>query len=714
MATSYDFREALKLCSETSETEYSHADLALERVKSVLQSLQKETDAIVARTAVQPGTATSAARSRLTELTRLLHAETTDSVDTVRESLTRKKARLSKFTVTLFGRTMVGKSTIREAVTRGDGETIGKGAQRTTRDIREYEWNQLRIIDTPGIGAFDGAADRDLALSVIDESDVLLFLVSSDGIQESSFCGMRQLRNQNKPMVFVLNVKLDLTQPIYMRRFIRCPEAYLGGEAIRGHVSRIRKLAVDELGMRRPTIIPIHAQAAYFATRQKYAMSADTLHRSSGIDALVRALTFDVKRRGPVRRIRTILDGTIVKLTDVEEMLGEQAKLVNRAAKDLKAKFSDVEAWLDDYLRGLDARIARRTSELIRPLRDSVSSFVDENIEQKDVRARWHNRVNKAGIELAIRRALEQVLDEVRGRLEVFNREITFDFGIGREFEPVGPEQYDPFDIKRTLRWTSAVGTALVGVFAVAGLLNPMGWIPLGVTVAPYVFSWFFRDREKKLQRRKATVAKELRRQIDKMELQIAQDMREWCNKNIDRRLGRGVRHSTRKLYHGMFGLARAIWAAADSCSKELETLNRRLVERCGILVGCPPGDTIDAIVRDPGVRAKLSWASSSAGDRSFCREVGKALDEWIDGIVQGPKRQMVACALTPAEVSAQKVYFDSARTRAIVPLPQSEIGRAIGKHGNNVRLASRLLRIRVQVVDQRRWGGSTSTRTGT
>lgn len=718
METSYDYREALALCSETAKTEYSRVCLSLDRAKSILQNLRQETDDVVVRTAVQHGTATSAARSRLTELTRLLHAATSDSVDAVRESLTRKKELLSRFTVTLFGRTMVGKSTLIEAVTRGNGKTIGKGAQRTTRDIREYDWNQLRMIDTPGVGAYDGAVDRDRAFSVIDESDVLLFLVSSDGIQASSFCEMRKLRSQNKPMVFVLNVKFDLTHP--MRRFVRCPEAYLGDEAIRGHVSRICKLAVDKLGMRRPTIVPIHAQAAYFATRQKYAKSADALHRSSGIDTLVRTLTFDVKRRGPVRRIRTILDDTIIKLMDIEEMLREQAKIVNRYAKELEAKFSEIGAWLDDYLHGLNARLARSAAELIRPLRGSVSSFVDENIEQRDVGIRWDNRVNDVGIDLGMKRILEQVLDEVRGRLEAFSREIKFDVEIGGKLGSVGPEQYDPFDIKRTLRWTFAGGSALASVAAVlvrlvgaASFLNPVAMIAVGVGVTAFVFSWLFQDREKKVQRRKASVAKQLRQQIDEMELKIAQDMTKWCDENITRRLIRGIRHETRDLYHDMFSLARAIRTAADSIGKELEALNRRLIVRCGTLVGVPPADTIDAIARDPGVRAKFAW-TSSAGDTSFCREVGKALDEWIDGIVQGPKRQMVADALAPANALAEKVYFDNARTRAIVPLPQSDMGLAIGEHGNNVRLASRLLKIQVQVVDQRRWGGSASTEAGT
>ena len=45
------------------------------------------------------------------------------------------------FSITLFGRTMAGKSTLMEILTHGKGESIGKGSQRTTRDVRTYILN---------------------------------------------------------------------------------------------------------------------------------------------------------------------------------------------------------------------------------------------------------------------------------------------------------------------------------------------------------------------------------------------------------------------------------------------------------------------------------------------------------------------------------------------------------------------------------------------
>ncbi|WP_201764279.1 GTPase [Halalkalibacterium ligniniphilum] len=70
-----------------------------------------------------------------------------------------EKENLSTLTVTLFGRTKAGKSTIRETLTNGDSESIGRGAQRTTRNIKEYYLKNLIIIDTLGISAYEGEED---------------------------------------------------------------------------------------------------------------------------------------------------------------------------------------------------------------------------------------------------------------------------------------------------------------------------------------------------------------------------------------------------------------------------------------------------------------------------------------------------------------------------------------------------------------------------
>lgn len=69
----------------------------------------------------------------------------------------------TSFSITLFGRTMAGKSTLMEILIHGNGDSIGKGAQRTTRDVRTYIYKNLQITDVPGIAAFEGEDDENIA-----------------------------------------------------------------------------------------------------------------------------------------------------------------------------------------------------------------------------------------------------------------------------------------------------------------------------------------------------------------------------------------------------------------------------------------------------------------------------------------------------------------------------------------------------------------------
>ncbi len=209
MGRSGGYHRALDECARVAREEFGVANQAFHDAEEIGMRLKMAVRS-VARRAPADGAAVEDARTRLQELETKLEKTLSNSLRKAGFALHAKQSALNRFTVTLFGRTMAGKSTIREALTCGDGATIGKGAQRTTRDVREYTWNSLRIIDTPGIGAYEGDEDRAQALSVIDETDVVLFLVSSDGIQEESFKGMQELRQQNKPLLFVLNVKRDL------------------------------------------------------------------------------------------------------------------------------------------------------------------------------------------------------------------------------------------------------------------------------------------------------------------------------------------------------------------------------------------------------------------------------------------------------------------------------------------------------------------------
>ena len=652
------FEKALRRCNIVAREEYPFAQNGFDGAENLVLKLQDQMATIGVGAANRQGTATQEAREKLAELSRRLDEGIAGELERASDSLIGKRDSLEQFTVTLFGRTMTGKSTIREAITQGDGSTIGKGGQRTTHDVRTYEWKALRIVDTPGIGGYKGEADATIARSKIDESDVLLFLTHSDGIQDSSFRGMRDLRDQNKPIIFVLNVKRDLTTGrVRMKKFLQSPESIMGQDKIGGHINRIRRLAEEELGMRRVNIVPIHAQAAFLATRPEYKDRSAELHEASGIDNLLDALMDEVLERGTVRRLQTLLDGTIIKLMDFEERVEKEAQSLSQSAKHLKGKFAELNTWFDRYIGNRDRRIGHYTSEVLRPLRDSVSVFVDENIERADVEARWKRQMESMKLDEKVEDFQKQLHNEVREHLEEFQREVAFEWELMDAITIHGPEQYNPLDVRKGLGWIAA-GSGLVWAvasFGAANFWNPVGWIAIGVGVGATILARFFGKKEKKLQLRKNEVANQLRNQIDSMERRIVSEIKKWFDRSITSDLMR-IRRETPQLYNGMFQLSRALGEVASTLRADIEALNRRLLIRCGALVGEKIAeDSISDIARAPGIKTKFISAAGAVPS-SFCREVGKALGEEVSRVERDRQHDKIGEGLpTPPSASVPK-----------------------------------------------------------
>ena len=299
---------------------------------------------------------------KLHEISKSLNHELDSAMLKHNQSIVQRAKKLEKFTVMLFGRTMAGKSTIREAITGGDGSTIGQGGQRTTRDIKEYEWQNLRVVDTPGFGAWGGEEDTAIAHSIVEESDLILFLLSSDSVQLSTIQEMKGLSAKNKPVIFVLNVKQDLTKRIHRKRFLKNPEDFFSEEKIGGHIQRLEELARDELGIRanRLKILPLHAQAAYLAGQETDPAEAERLHKASRLPDLFSLLSTEISTNGPVRRIQSLLDGAYSHLDFLDQHLIENKKQLKVYSNTVDEKRKQFDSWFNNYQKGLSSLVDRK------------------------------------------------------------------------------------------------------------------------------------------------------------------------------------------------------------------------------------------------------------------------------------------------------------------------------------------------------------------
>ena len=111
---------------------------------------------------------------QLDELKKSISLLADDIHTEAQETLKKKEESIDRYTISFMGRTKAGKSTLHSVILGGlNREFIGKGMERTTRYNRVYQWNGIRIIDTPGIGAPGGKSDTEIAKSVIEESDMI-------------------------------------------------------------------------------------------------------------------------------------------------------------------------------------------------------------------------------------------------------------------------------------------------------------------------------------------------------------------------------------------------------------------------------------------------------------------------------------------------------------------------------------------------------------
>ena len=264
------YDDAIQRCTVIANEDYKYAENSLQSACCTLADLAKNleiyTEQIQQKTSSkgQANTAKEVAK-QLDSTRKYLTFEALEELDRVSESLRAKQRALKHFSIAFIGKTKAGKSTLHAIIT-GDGwDAIGVGKQRTTRFNRVYEWKNIRIIDTPGIGAPGGKSDEEIAESIIEESDVICYVVTNDSIQETEFKFLQLLKEKAKPLIVLLNVKNNLRESRRLEHFLKDSEKLFlrnTTSGLGGHIERIRRYAKQHYANDYFDIIPVMLLAA--------------------------------------------------------------------------------------------------------------------------------------------------------------------------------------------------------------------------------------------------------------------------------------------------------------------------------------------------------------------------------------------------------------------------------------------------------------------
>ena len=373
--------------------------------------------------------------------------------------------------IALIGRTMAGKSTLFEYLARGDGSRIGVGAQRTTRDTMASAIPDIPgcvLIDTPGVGAKDGEADRRLAFEIALTCDLVLWVCANDSTQEETANALRELARQGKPIIVFMNCRERIDESWQRNRLVTRPELLWRG--IDGHWSRLRSFLYPS------GVVPVaecsgHALAAF----RGHSNGDPELLEVSRIDQLIAALRSEVAI-GPQRRAIALADLVRGPLQESNEDLTAGARQDLAEAQIARREAVEVEA-----------RLSRVIDEAEGTARNHIRRLVD-------VLRTWYTRVD-LGSDVVYEWTVElkRLREEVKALAARLDSELHT--GFAEELDAIVddwslPDQANETEVRNAStsgaanRLTKAVARAGPGTAAVvtlALLSNPGGWTIAGV-----------------------------------------------------------------------------------------------------------------------------------------------------------------------------------------------------------------------------------------
>ena len=605
-----DLEKALSECKKANTQGYKDAEVYIEEAKSSVEKAAQIIEDCVNSMKKHKVNDTSIIDTVKNQL-EIVQTEFEQSFFQTQSDLLKKSKMSSNFNITLFGRTKSGKSTLMEILTEGDGSHMGHGGQRTTRDVRSYEWEGMNITDVPGIDAYGGQEDDELAEKAATFADLILFMITAGQPESTEADWMVKLKRMDKPMVCICNFKQSLgTNPddIRLKRLLDNPETVEDRMNITELNEQFNTFLKEHLPDEHVDFIVAHLLAKFYSQQPEYLKFKEKLEKVSRFENVEKAIIDEVLTNGVLHRKRSylsIIDSSIYSQMMMLFKFSEEAYSQYRIIKD---KIKSFEDWRDHFNEVSESSIPSQISLEFDRLRNAVPGFVEEHLEDKDLNKSWSQcyksfNINK-GIQRIVNSTKSQMEAKVNDLFSELKSEMKFSFALD---EKVSLGNYQFTNWKRVWGWSSAVGGAGLGIVAIALSSGPLGWVALGIGALFGLFSWFSDSREDKLRERRKELTEKLNQIIAESESKVINKTMKWFKRNVVFQ----QKEVINKLYlvsKGMLSLANGERELALGYSNNHIEITKKIVSNVLNAMNVPAEEIkrIAATARVPGRRLTL------------------------------------------------------------------------------------------------------------
>lgn len=515
---------------EMSEIAKEDIDFASKKVDKIAQMyhvypqmLKKQTDNIIN---YQSHLNNSDQKKQLEEFFKQLLESIDQSLERSDESINvlreRQAAASDSFTISFMGRTKAGKSTLHSVLLGGlNTDFIGRGSERTTRYNYVYDFQGMRIIDTPGIGAPGGKSDTEIAQEVADESDLICYVVTSDSIQETEFNFLKKLKDRNKPVLILLNKKDNITRSEKkLQNFLDNPLGWYENDSedsIQGHINRINTYVQMNHDFHNYRIVPVHLLAAKLALKENDPERKEMFLTGSRINVFLKTLSDMVCSSGTIQRSQTIYNSAIYHLEEDKKEALEQEKVVGSLQNEFKKNS-------EETLRKIKSFGDKKRNDFIISfnstfdafMKENVRKFADQNYElnNKELNEAWRKFLATGDLNKKLEMSYQRNWEQYQERVQDILTESEEDLNFSMEFGSLSNIKINKVvDVKFALGAFSAV-LGVVGAFL---MTTPVGWVLAGVSLAAGLVSIFIKSKEQQIDKAKGKLYDSLAANVEKM-----------------------------------------------------------------------------------------------------------------------------------------------------------------------------------------------------
>lgn len=460
------------------------------------------------------------------------------------ERINRKKAATEDFTIVLVGRTKAGKSTLKSVLTGTGKDEIGRGKQRTTLINYIYEWNHLRIIDTPGIGAGEDeqCADKKIAEKALSEADVVCYLTPSDGVPKDTKQFIREIADSNKPVLVLVNYKKNIRDEDNFEDFLDDPTEWKseeGRNSLRGYFDPIMRDAQANGYHKMISYYPVFLLAALMAEEENYKEYSKELRMNSGVDEFLASLKIIVVEQGSFLRSKTIIDDTIRNCTLWATSFSNSLKPIENCLATLRDSrasiFRKIDQAQEKFIRDASDAIKDQFRILVV---QHAKKFAESHYDQRSgLDHSWKEYCDKIGFDKQVKNAIDEVFEDFQK--EVIN--IFDDLKVDISYELSGNAKLGKLGLDIGLfpmrEFTRLLGSALGIGSAIAFVVSsatPIGWVLLGASFVVSIFSNLFKKRAAREKAAQDRLYNKLKEEIEKQSKQVLAEFNKKAHKTTE------------------------------------------------------------------------------------------------------------------------------------------------------------------------------------